>query len=63
MDSTTTTALGTITGSWRPRMAMVVFFPLRVMVLCSLEMEGVGFMAALRMIRLPSLIPPRIPPA
>ena len=29
---------------------------------CSIEMEGVGLMAARKMISLPSLMPPRIPP-
>ena len=63
MDSTTTTARGTMTGSWRPLMIISVFSPSLVTVDCGCEMDGVGFTAARKMILLPSLIPPRTPPA
>ncbi len=60
--STTTTALGTMTGSWRPVMEMLVFSPSAVTVSCSLAIDGVGFTAARTRMACPSLIPPSIPP-
>lgn len=62
MASTTTTALGTITGSCRPVMVIAVFSKALVTVFCSCPIEGVGFIAALKITGEPSLIPPRIPP-
>ena len=35
IDSTTTTALGTITGSWRPLISMEIFSPVLVTVCCA----------------------------
>ena len=61
--STTTTALGTITGSCRPFISISILSPVLLMVCCRLAMDGVGFTAALTIISLPSLIPPSIPPA
>ena len=62
IDSTTTTARGTIIGSWRPEISISIFSPEVFTVFCGCEMEGVGFIAARKMIGLPSLRPPRIPP-
>lgn len=61
--STTTTALGTITGSCLPFISISLSFPSLFTVCCSCAIDGVGFTAALNTILLPSLIPPKIPPA
>ena len=42
MDSTTTTALGTMTGSWRPLIRIWMSSPSWLTVFCGEEMEGVG---------------------
>ncbi len=63
MASTTTTALGTITGSWRPWISISFSFPSLVTLRWRRAMEGVGLMAALNTTAEPSLIPPKIPPA
>ena len=63
MDSTTTTALGTMTGSCLPLMEMVISSPSLLTVSCWEKMEGVGFIWARRRICEPSLMPPSIPPA
>lgn len=62
MDSTTTTARGTMTGSWRPFTEICLLPPSFVMVDCSLEIEGVGLTDTRKKMSLPSLMPPRIPP-
>ena len=61
--STTTTALGTMIGSWRPLMLMPISSPLLLTVLCSAAIDGVGLNAARNTTSLPSVIPPKMPPA
>lgn len=63
IDSTTTTALGTIIGSCLPLIFTVIASPDLFTVCCVLAMDGVGLKAARKTISEPSLIPPRIPPA
>ena len=62
MDSTTTTALGTIMGSWRPLIEISIFSPWRFTVYWIAATDGVGLKAARIRIGAPSLIPPVIPP-
>ena len=62
MHSTTTTARGTIIGSWRPLMEIEISSPDLLTVCCSWLMDGVGLKAARKRISLPSLMPPRVPP-
>ena len=62
IDSTTTTARGTITGSCRPVIVRETGFPSLSTVSCALEMEGVGLMATRKTSGAPSLIPPNVPP-
>ena len=61
--STTTTALGTMTGSCLPLMETLISSLLLLTVVCSFNIEGVALKLALIMISLPSLMPPSIPPA
>ena len=60
--STTTTALGTITGSCLPLMVSSLLLPVLSTVCWGSEMDGVGFIAHLNTISEPSDIPPNIPP-
>ena len=60
--STTTTARGTIIGSWRPLMEISISSPDLFTVCCVAAIEGVGFMAALKISGEPSVMPPRVPP-
>ena len=62
IDSTTTTALGTIIGSCRPFIEISMFSPDLVTVCCVLAIEGVGFIAALSISGEPSVMPPSVPP-
>ena len=62
MDSTTTTARGTITGSCLPEMVISVLSPFLFTVCWGCEMEGVGLTAARRISLDPSLSPPSVPP-
>jgi len=59
---TTTTALGTITGSCLPFISSFTSSLTAFTVSCSIAIDGVGFIAAFIMIGEPSLIPPKIPP-
>ena len=63
IDCTTTTARGMMTGSCRPRTQMLAGLPSVRIVVCGMEMDGVGLKAARKMMGEPSLMPPRIPPA
>ena len=63
MVSTTTTARGTMMGSWRPLISQVMSSPERLTVCWAEAMDGVGLMAARKVRRLPSEIPPSMPPA
>ena len=61
--STTTTARATTIGSWRPLISMAMFSPSLLMVCWEAATDGVGLKPARTTISLPSLIPPKIPPA
>ena len=63
IDSTTTTALGTIIGSCLPFIVISSFSLFLFTVSCFNDMDGVGLNAARITISLPSEIPPSIPPA
>ena len=60
--STTTTARGTIIGSWRPLRLISIAFQSLLTVCCVAEMDGVGLTAARKNNREPSLMPPSVPP-
>ena len=60
--STTTTARGTMIGSWRPLILMSISSPDLFTVCCVDAIEGVGLIAARKMRGDPSLIPPSVPP-
>ena len=62
MDSTTTTARGTMMGSWRPWMEISISSPDWFTVCWGAAMDGVGLKAARKIRSDPSLIPPRTPP-
>ena len=62
MDSTTTTARGTMTGSCLPWMEISISSPDSFTVCCVFAIEEVGFTAARRISLAPSLIPPSVPP-
>ena len=57
------TARGTMIGSWRPLMLTSISSPSLLTVCWGAAMDGVGLIAARRIMSLPSLIPPKIPPA
>ncbi len=63
MDSTTTTARGIITGSWRPLISICTFSPSRFTVSCGWKnrRRWLGMRRGYNII--PSLMPPKIPPA
>ena len=63
MHSTTTTARATTIGSWRPLISMAMFSPSLLIVCWEAATDGVGLKPARTTISLPSLIPPKIPPA
>ena len=59
----TDTARGTMHGSCLPRISSSAFSPVcKLTVRCFCEIDGVGFIAARKMIGIPSEMPPRIPP-
>ncbi len=62
IDSTTTTARGTMMGSWRPFMRTSIGSPRRFTVSWTEAIDGVGLKAARKMMGAPSLSPPVMPP-
>ena len=61
--STTGIALGTMHGSCRPITCIVVFSKVsRLTDFCNFAIDGVGLIATRKIIGIPELIPPSIPP-